>query len=167
VAVLTTHPPQASLECDMEQEEAADGRQAGPFAAAALERRIMEIRTHRQIDPGLCGRLVETDTGYCRAELPTTPEMAVDTAGLVHGGFVFGLADHAAMVAVNDPNVVLGAAEVKFLKPVAVGETVTAEARVVTESGKKRIVEAVVQRGGETVFSGTFVCFVLDRHVLS
>jgi acyl-coenzyme A thioesterase PaaI-like protein len=48
--------------------------------------------------------------------------MAVDDRGLVHGGFVFGLADHAAMLAVNDPNVVLGAASTRFLKPVRVGE---------------------------------------------
>ncbi len=138
-----------------------------PAAAAKPERRIMDIRTHRQIHPGLCGRPVETGTGYCRTALDTTPEMAVDETGLVHGGFVFGLADHAAMVAVNDPNVVLGAAEVKFLKPVVSGQTVVAEARVVTETGKKRIVEATVRRDRETVFSGTFVCFVLDRHVLS
>jgi acyl-coenzyme A thioesterase PaaI-like protein len=44
--------------------------------------------------------------------------MAADQRGLVHGGFTFGLADYAAMVAVNDPNVVLGAAEVRFLAPV-------------------------------------------------
>jgi acyl-coenzyme A thioesterase PaaI-like protein len=48
--------------------------------------------------------------------------MVVDAHGLVHGGFVFGLADYAAMLAVNDPNVVLGAAEARFLKPVRRGD---------------------------------------------
>ena len=47
--------------------------------------------------------------------------MAADGRGLVHGGFTFGLADFAAMCAVNDPNVVLGAATCKFLAPVQVG----------------------------------------------
>ena len=62
--------------------------------------------------------------------MTTTNAMAADDIGLVHGGFIFGMADYAAMLAVNDPNVVLGAADVKFLKPVSVQETVVAEARV-------------------------------------
>ena len=71
----------------------------------------------------------ETAAGTARVGLTTLPEMAVDAAGLVHGGFVFGLADHAAMLAVNDPYVVLGSAAVRFLRPVRVGERLIAEAR--------------------------------------
>jgi uncharacterized protein (TIGR00369 family) len=96
----------------------------------------------------------------------TTDRMTVDDTGLVHGGFIFGLADHAAMIAVNHPNVVLGAAEVKFLKPVKSGETVIAEAKIKDESGKKMVVSTSVSRNGDKVFEGHFTCFVLDRHVL-
>ena len=71
----------------------------------------MNIQTHRAIDHALCGRPVRVEADFCRVELTTTPDMAVDASGLVHGGFIFGLADHAAMVAVNHPNVVLGAAD--------------------------------------------------------
>ena len=38
------------------------------------------------------------------AALTTDPEMAADDRGLVHGSFTFGLADYAAMLAVNDPS---------------------------------------------------------------
>ena len=100
-------------------------------------------------------------------ELTTTEPMAADDSGLTHGGFIFGLADYAAMIAVNHPNVVLGAAEVKFLKPVRTGETVTAAADTVSVAGKKHIVEVAVTRGDTTVFSGTFTCFALDAHVLA
>jgi acyl-coenzyme A thioesterase PaaI-like protein len=93
--------------------------------------------------------------------------MAVDDSDLVHGGFIFGLADHAAMIAVNHPNVVLGAAEVKFLKPVKVGQSLVAEATVANESDKKRLVKVVVKRGDDNILEGTFSCFVLDQHVLS
>ena len=89
----------------------------------------MEIITHKAIDPDLCGTPVAVSDGYSRVEIATTARMAVDDKGLVHGGFVFGLADHAAMIAVNHPNVVLGSAEVKFVKPVRVGERIVAEAR--------------------------------------
>jgi len=127
----------------------------------------MNIQTHQKIVHRLCGRPRSTGTDVSRVEMETSDEMIVDDLGLVHGGFIFGLADHAAMIAVNHPNVVLGAAEVKFFKPVKVGEKVMAEARVEDSSGKKKIVAVTVKRGEETVFVGTFTCFVLDQHVLA
>jgi acyl-coenzyme A thioesterase PaaI-like protein len=93
--------------------------------------------------------------------------MAADERGLVHGGFVFGLADYAAMLAVNDPHVVLGAAEVRFLKPVAVGERLVAVAQGETESGRRSRVTVEVRRGEDVVLAGSFVCVTLDRHVLA
>ena len=126
----------------------------------------MGIQTHGDIDHALCGRPVRVEADFCRVELTTTPDMAVDASGLIHGGFIFGLADHAAMVAVNHPNVVLGAADVKFLKPVRAGETVAGEARIEFKEGRKHIAVVQVTRDQETVFKGTFTCFVLDKHVL-
>ena len=86
----------------------------------------MEIITHNRIDQELCGKPLLLEEGYSRVELLTTERMAVDRVGLIHGGFIFGLADYAAMIAVNHPNVVLGAADVKFLKPVTIVERFTA-----------------------------------------
>jgi acyl-coenzyme A thioesterase PaaI-like protein len=91
--------------------------------------------------------------------------MAADERGLVHGGFAFGLADYAAMLAVNDPHVVLGAAETRFLAPVRVGEMLTARAVVESAEGKKRLVKCSVSTDRE-VLAATFTCFVLPRHVL-
>ena len=126
----------------------------------------MQIDTHRKIDPKLCGVPLEAANGCSRVALTATERMAADDTGLTHGGFIFGLADYAAMIAVNHPNVVLGAAEVKFLKPVKTGETVIASAETVSVSGKKHQVAVSVNRGETTVFSGTFTCFVLETHVL-
>lgn len=126
----------------------------------------MKITTHALINNGLCGTPLEVQQNFSRVQLTATPEMQVDASGLVHGGFIFGLADYAAMIAVNHPNVVLGAASVKFLKPVAVADVVLATATVHEEKGKKRVVGVQVLRKDEPVFEGEFVCFVLDRHVL-
>jgi acyl-coenzyme A thioesterase PaaI-like protein len=122
--------------------------------------------THRAIDRRLCGEPVELEPGFARVRLQTQPEMAADERGLVHGGFLFGLADYAAMLAIDHPLVVLGAAETKFLKPCAVGETLEATARLESEDGRKRRVVAEVRRGEDVLMTGAFVCFVLDRHVL-
>ncbi len=127
----------------------------------------MEIITHRAIDANLCGQPLEVEQGRSRVVLKTTPEMAVDKEGLVHGGFIFGLADYAAMIAVNHPNVVLGAADVKFLKPTSVGQTVVAEARVEEVQDKKHWVAVSVTKGQETLFQGMLTCFVLERHILA
>jgi uncharacterized protein (TIGR00369 family) len=127
----------------------------------------MKIVTHQAIDQFLCGRPLEVDDGISRVELKTLPSMAADDSGLVHGGFIFSLADYAAMIAVNHPNVVLGAADVKFLKPVRVGDTVLAEARLQEIQGKKHWVAVSVVQKDETVFQGMFTCFVLDQHIFA
>lgn len=128
----------------------------------------MTPRTHLAIDPRLVGAPLELGEGSASAFLVTTPEMAADERGLVHGGFVFGLADYAAMLAVNDSHVVLGGAETRFLKPVRAGERLEARARIEETDGRKSRVKVEVLRGGNTgdiVMTGTFSCFTLDRHV--
>jgi acyl-coenzyme A thioesterase PaaI-like protein len=129
--------------------------------------------THPSIDASLCGELVSLAPGVAELELRTDARMAADPRGLVHGGFVFGAADYAAMLAVNHPNVVLGSASVKFTAPVQVGQVVRVRAELRSEQGRKREVEvkatvdALVLAGAYTpVFEGTFTCFVLDTHVL-
>jgi acyl-coenzyme A thioesterase PaaI-like protein len=123
-------------------------------------------KTHLKIDPHLVGTPLDLGEGSASVVLVTTPGMAADERGLVHGGFVFGLADYAAMLAVNDPNVVLGAADTRFLKPVRAGEGLEARARIEETNGRKSKVQVEVLRDGEAVMTGTFTCFTLDRHVL-
>ncbi|MCG8471532.1 MAG: thioesterase [Desulfobacterales bacterium] len=126
----------------------------------------MKNKTHLEINEALCGTLTHQEENKSIIALTTTDAMRADERGLVHGGFLFGMADYAAMCAVNDPNVVLGSAETTFLKPVVVGETLTAEAHVKEEKGKKRSVRATITRNSEIVFEGNFLCFVLPTHVL-
>lgn len=126
----------------------------------------MLAATHLAIDPRLVGQPLELAEGSAAVALTTLPEMAADERGLVHGGFVFGLADYAAMLAVNHPHVVLGGAEVRFLKPVSVGERLVSHATVEEADGRKSRVRVEVRRGEETVMSGSFLCFTLERHVL-
>jgi len=123
--------------------------------------------THLKIDPGLVGEVVELSERRALVRLVTTPVMAADELGLVHGGFVFGLADYAGMLAVNHPNVVLGAAQARFLLPVRVGEVLLAEARYSRDEGKKRLVSVEVRRGDAVVMSAELICFIPGRHVLA
>lgn len=127
----------------------------------------MHVRTHGRIDAGLCGRPISLEAGRATVELEASATMAADEHGLVHGGFVFGLADHAAMLAVNEPNVVLVSAEVKFLRPVRPGEKLTAQAAVTSAEPPRYAVSCTVSRQGEAVFEGRFSCHVPKQHVLA
>lgn len=127
----------------------------------------LNIQTHQKIDTALCGVPVSVGDGQATVQLTTLPSMVVDGEGLVHGGFVFGAADHAAMLAVNDPLVVLGASECRFTAPVQVGQVVEIEAKRVEHKGRKHVISVSARVGALMVFSGTFTTFVLDQHVLA
>ncbi len=128
----------------------------------------MEVKTHKKINQNLCGKPVSIeDDRFASVVLETTNQMSVDEKGLVHGGFIFGAADYCAMLAVNHPYVVLGKADVRFIKPTKAGEKLIFEGVVNKKEGKKRFVEVVGKNEkDEIVFSGEFICYILERHVL-
>lgn len=126
----------------------------------------MEQRTHERIAAHLCGTPLAISEGRAHVALEVSAEMAADGRGLAHGGFTFGLADYAAMLAVNEPTVVLAGATLKFLGPVVVGDHVEAEATVDRQEGKKRWVKVVVKRAGQPVLEGELLAVVPDKHIL-
>ncbi|MBC8069104.1 MAG: PaaI family thioesterase [Deltaproteobacteria bacterium] len=126
----------------------------------------MHPHTHQAIDAELCGTPIAMSPGHAEVELVAGERMRVDASGLVHGGFVFGLVDHAAMLAIDAPTVVLGAAELRFLAPVVVGERVHAVALLERVEGKKHFVDVVARTDAREVLRGTLTCFVPERHVL-
>ena len=127
----------------------------------------MNIKTHRKVDPNIVGKPTLIEDGVrSEVKLATSNRMAVDEMNLVHGGFTYGLADYAAMLAVNHPNVVLGGSECRFLAPVKVGDVMIAKARVEDEEGKRRDVSVEVYVNEKRVFTGSFKCYILEEHVL-
>lgn len=126
----------------------------------------MEVNTHEKADARLLGTPILLEKGTAVVELTATEEMTIDDRGLIHGGFTFGLADYAAMLAVNDPLVVLGSADVKFTAPVKIGESMVATGVVDAVDGRRRDVSVEVSVGEKVVLEGTMACYVLQRHVL-
>jgi uncharacterized protein (TIGR00369 family) len=126
----------------------------------------IQQKTHRKINEDLCGTPQLLNEGYSRIKLVTSKDMIVDDHGLIHGGFTFALADYAAMLAVNHPNVVLVSADVKFIKPVVLNETLIAEGNVTNSSGKRKEVIVTVKKKEEKVFEGIFQCYITKDHIL-
>jgi len=128
----------------------------------------MSVKTHIYASPTLIGKpLFISFSSYAEAELKADWRMAVDERGLVHGGFTFGLADYAAMIAVNEPNVVLAKAEVKFTAPVKVGDLMNARAEVIDKKDGKYVVNVVVKVKNIKVLEGVFTCIAAEKHVLN
>jgi acyl-coenzyme A thioesterase PaaI-like protein len=126
----------------------------------------MQQNTHLKIDNRLCGDVVKIEKDLAEVHLVTIPEMAADQEGLVHGGFIFGAADFAAMCAVNEPNVVLGSSECRFLAPSRVGDVIKFEARILEREGTKASVEVIGTSGDRPVFTARFKTVVTKEHVL-
>ena len=122
--------------------------------------------THQKINGRISGIPIELGKNFAKLKLVTTDDMMVDDTGLIHGGFVFGLADYCAMLTINHPNVVLGKATVKFLKPVVLNDTLIANGTVISLKEKKSEVKVEVNRNDELVFEGIFTCFTPEVHIL-
>ena len=122
--------------------------------------------THQKINGSYSGIPIELRKNFAKLELITTDEMVVDDTGLIHGGFIFSLADYCAMLTINHPNVVLGKAEVHFLKPVVLRDILIAKGTVLDSKGKKSEVEVKVYRNEDLVFTGIFTCFTPEVHIL-
>lgn len=124
------------------------------------------VNTHERINQHLCGEITLMETGYVEILLVTQAEMVADDIGLVHGGFIFNAADYAAMLAVNEHNVVLVASDCQFLSPVKFHDEVKFIAKVRHKEGRKRNVHVEGYVLEIKVFEGEFKTVITDRHVL-
>jgi acyl-CoA thioesterase len=119
-----------------------------------------------KVNTNFSGEIVEINSGYAKVVLDTLEVMRADEIGMVHGGFIFGAADFAAMAAVNEPNVVLASCTCLFLSPVRVGDKVSFIAEEHQQEGKKRTVNVKGYVYDIKVFEGEFKTIITDRHVL-
>jgi len=124
------------------------------------------IQTHERINQELCGEVIKIEAGYVELRLTTIPEMLADEVGLIHGGFIFSAADYAAMLAVNERNVVLVGSECQFLSPVKLNNEVNFVARVRHKEGRKRNIHVEGHVLDIKVFEGEFKTVITERHVL-
>ncbi|MEN4052262.1 PaaI family thioesterase [Sulfurimonas sp. NWX79] len=124
------------------------------------------IQTHERINQDLCGEVIKFEQGCVELRLTTLSEMVADDIGLIHGGFIFSAADYAAMLAVNERNVVLVASDCQFLSPVKFHDEVHFVARVRHKEGRKRNVHVEAFVLDIKVFEGEFKTVITERHVL-
>lgn len=94
--------------------------------------------------------------------LETTEEMAFERTRVVRGHHIFAQADSLAIALVDAEVVLTGLANVKFKRPVYVGEKLVAKGQVIRQKGDHHVVLVETLVGGEKVFRGKFVVFAVD-----
>ncbi len=124
------------------------------------------IKTHERINQELNGEVIKMEVGYVEVRLVTTSEMVADDIGLIHGGFIFSSADYAAMLAVNERNVVLVGSDCQFLSPVKFHDEVNIIAKVRHKEGRKRNVHVEAFVLDIKVFEGEFKTVITEKHIL-
>jgi len=126
----------------------------------------VQLDTHLEVNADYSGEIQKLEVGYAEVKLVTLREMVADEFNLIHSGFIFCAADYAAMLAVNEKNVVLVASDCQFLSPVKFGDIINVIARVRHKEGRKRNVHVTAFVYEIKVFDGEFKTVVTDRHVL-
>jgi acyl-CoA thioesterase len=96
--------------------------------------------------------LVETGEGRAHARMRVTRSM-VNGHGIVHGGYVFLLADTAFACACNShgPAAVASSADITFVRPAREGDLLVAHAHERTRFGRSGIYDVTVRRDGDTI----------------
>jgi acyl-coenzyme A thioesterase PaaI-like protein len=134
-----------------------------------LRERLREVaeRTYVQVKSiagrEIVGDLLDIELGRSGLSvLETTPEMAFERTGVVRGHYIFAQADSLAIALIDAGTVLTGLANVKFRRPVRVGEKLVAKAEVLRQRGNKFVVLVTTRVGGDDVFRGKFVVFALE-----
>jgi acyl-CoA thioesterase len=91
---------------------------------------VAHMMQHDLFSQWLGIEVLDVREGYSRIQMTVRNEM-INGFGIVHGGIAFSLADSAFAFACNNRNVLSVALDtsINFLKPVMVGDVLTAEAK--------------------------------------
>jgi acyl-CoA thioesterase len=128
----------------------AGDRQDDPAEVAVRTAAAMERADAAARNAGV--RLIDVGPGRARVGM-TVDERHVNGHGICHGGYVFLLADAALAYASNShgTSAVAAGADIVFLRPVASGTELVAEALERAMSGRSGLYDVTVRAGAETV----------------
>ncbi|HCY88784.1 MAG TPA: hydroxyphenylacetyl-CoA thioesterase PaaI [Chitinophagaceae bacterium] len=112
--------------------------------------------------------VLEVREGYSRIRMTVRKEM-INGFGIVHGGIAFSLADSAFAFACNNRNVLSVALDtaINFIKPVHVGDVLTAEAREIHNGKSTGLYHIHISNQHDhevAIFKGT--CFRTNKNLI-
>lgn len=94
--------------------------------------------------------------------LETTEEMAFERSRVVRGQYIFAQAESLAIALIDADVVLTGLANVKFKRPVIMGEKLVAKGEVIRTRRTQHVVLVETRVGTENIFRGKFSVFAVD-----
>lgn len=94
--------------------------------------------------------------------LETTEEMAFERSRVVRGQYIFAQAESLAIALIDADVVLTGLANVKFKRPVTMGEKLVAKGEVIRTRRTQHVVLVETRVGTENVFRGKFSVFAVE-----
>lgn len=111
----------------------------------------------------IVGELIDISLGERGLSiLETTEEMVFERSRVVRGQYIFAQAESLAIALINADVVLTGLANVKFKRPVTVGEKLVAKGEVIRTRGTHFVVLVETKAGSEKIFRGKFSVFAVD-----
>jgi len=120
-------------------------------------------------DQELIGKLLELVIGErARSELMIDESMVLAKARVARGHYLFAQANSLAIALVDAPMALTGSVQLKFIRPVQLGEIVVAEGKVLKRKQNKYWVQVSVKVDLEEVLRGDWILFAIGEleHVL-
>lgn len=114
----------------------------------------------------IIGELVNIELGKSGTSImETTRDMVFEKTRIVRSHFILAQADSLALAIIDSDVALTGLANVKYRRPVKVGERLVARAEVIRIKGPDKFVVLVETfAGDEQVFRGKFVVFAVEQN---
>jgi hypothetical protein len=94
--------------------------------------------------------------------LETTDDMVFERSQVVRGQYIFAQAESLAIALIDADVVLTGLANLKFKRPVTVGEKLVSKGEVIRRRGGHFVVLVETRSGTDKVFRGKFSVFAVD-----
>lgn len=115
-------------------------------------------------DQELIGELQELVIGErARSELRIKESMVLAKARVARGHYLFAQANSLAIALVDATVALTGSVEMKFIRPVHLGEVTVAEGKVIKRMENKYWVEVLLKVDSEEVFQGNWILFAREE----
>jgi len=129
---------------------------------------VSHMMQHDRFSQWLGIEIVEIKEGYSKIKMTIREEM-VNGFGIIHGGIAFSLADSAFAFACNNRNVLSVALDtsINFIKPVHVGDILTAEAKEMHNGKSTGLYQISIRNQKDhevAVFKG--LCYRTDKKLI-
>ncbi|RDU61227.1 thioesterase [Helicobacter didelphidarum] len=112
----------------------------------------------------LSGELIGLAHNVSKVKFTPIEDMCVDSR-LIHSGFIFSAASHAALTALNKKNSLIIGADIKFLAPIELGHEVIFKAEALQDDTKKCEVKVEGFLLDIKIFYGMFYIAVFDKKI--